>query len=119
MVWFLTIKINYICQNHDILTEKDDLSHILFVYGSNKFIGKQGSDTKQTCLEVIQIWSNALLQNKSGMFRPFWQEQKFSDFSCEQIDSFNGINSEIKSIDELIKIGPDYQRLLTNCIYGI
>ena len=79
----------------------------------------QHNETEQACLAVVQIWSNALLHNKSGMLRSLQQEKISIDFSCAQIDSFNGVNSEIKTIDELIKIGPNYQRLLTNCIYGI
>ena len=67
------IQIKYVCENHDIISGKDDLSRLLFIYGSQKII-KARNDEETCSSEVVQIWSNAMLHKKSGIFRLFLAE---------------------------------------------
>ena len=73
---------------------------------------------QETCLEVVQIWSNAILHKKTGIYKLFWQNVQFLDEPINTIDLIDDSYGEIKNIDELIHIGSDYKRLLSNCIYG-
>ena len=71
------IQIKYACENHNIISEIDDLSRLLFIYGSRKIMNAS-SNEQETCLsEVVQIWSNAMLYKKSGIYNFFWQNTYF------------------------------------------
>ena len=68
----LLIQIRYVCENHDIISGRDDLSRILFIYGSEKIMNVRDNE-QETCLEVVQIWSNAILHKKTGNYELFEQ----------------------------------------------
>ena len=76
-------------------------------------------DASKISSEVVEIWAKALLQTNTSSFKGHLMVNDFAQgLGTNDIGSVNGVHGEITNIHELIDIGPNYNRLLINIIFG-